>query len=129
MFEAIADAEVAVAVYFDQNFQGLQAIILAIFAGLNSIRIVAYVPQIVKAGRDSNGASAISFTTWSLFLASHITTILYAIVCLGDLIMAAIFFGNALACLAILLVALRNRRRFYLHKLQRSQQTADFGEL
>ena len=114
MFEIILEAEVALKAYFDQRQQALQAVILAVFAGMNSIRILAYLPQIVKAARDSNGASAISYTTWSLFLVSHITTILYAIVCLGDLLMAAIFLGNAFACLTIILIALRNRRQYYL---------------
>jgi len=112
MFEVLNDAEIALKAYFDQDHQPLQAAVLAIFAGMNSIRIVAYVPQIVKAGRDTNGASAISYTTWSLFLASHLTTILYAIVCLGDLVMAAVFLGNALACITIILVALWNSRQY-----------------
>jgi hypothetical protein len=112
MLEVLNDAELALKTYFDQHHQTLQGYILGIFAGINSIRIMAYVPQIVKAARDGNGASAISYTTWSLFLISHITTILYAVVCLADLVMAAIFLGNALACLAIILIASRNRRHF-----------------
>ena len=113
MFEMVAEAEVALKAYFDQRQQALQVMVFGMFAGMNSIRILAYLPQIVKAARDSNGASAISYTTWSLFFASHLTTILYAIVCLGDIVMAAIFFGNALACLTIIVIALRNRRQYY----------------
>ena len=112
MLEVLNETELALKVYFDQNHQNLQGYILAVFAGINSIRVVAYVPQILKAARDGNGASAISFTTWSLFLISHVTTILYAVVCLADLVMAAIFLGNALACLAIILIASRKRRHF-----------------
>ncbi|MFD0980416.1 hypothetical protein [Tropicimonas aquimaris] len=96
--------------YFDANHQGLQAAVLAFFAFVNSVRIVAYVPQIVKASRDGNGASAISCLTWGLFLASHVATILYAVVCLGDLLMAAIFMGNAFACIVIVAVTLSRRR-------------------
>ena len=114
MIDALMEAEVVLKSYFDERHQALQSVILGMFAAINSIRIVAYVPQIVKAARDGNGASAISYTTWSLFLISHITTILYAVVCLADLVMAAIFLGNALACLAIILIASRNRRRFNL---------------
>lgn len=96
--------------YFDANHQGFQASVLALFAFVNSVRIVAYIPQILKASRDGNGASAISCLTWGLFLASHLTTILYAVVCLGDLLMAAIFMGNAFACIAIVSVTLSRRR-------------------
>jgi len=84
---------------------------LGLFAALNSIRVLAYIPQIIKAARDKNGASAISFTTWGLFLVSHLTTIAYAIICLGDAITALIFLGNALACSAIVMVTLMSRRR------------------
>ena len=83
---------------------------LAIFAFVNSIRIVAYLPQILRAFNDGNGASAISCLTWVLFFASHLTTIMYAVVCLGDLVMAVIFAGNAFACLVIVTVTLFKRR-------------------
>lgn len=96
--------------YFDQDHNWFQTTVLSVFAILNSIRVIAYVPQVVKAARDENGASAISFTTWSLFFFSHLTTILYAIVCQGDLLMALIFLGNAVACMAIVGVTLFKRR-------------------
>jgi hypothetical protein len=31
-------------------------------------RVVAYVPQVLKAANHKNGASSVSFTTWILFL-------------------------------------------------------------
>ena len=36
----------------------LEEITLALFAACNSIRVVAYVPQIFKAANDKNGASS-----------------------------------------------------------------------
>ena len=39
----------------------LEEITLALFAACNSVRVVAYVPQILKAAADQNGASAISY--------------------------------------------------------------------
>jgi hypothetical protein len=38
----------------------LEEITLALFAACNSIRVVAYVPQIFKMANDKNGASSIS---------------------------------------------------------------------
>lgn len=49
----------------------IEDITLAAFTLCNSLRVVAYVPQIVKAARDRSGAEAISFATWGLFLVSH----------------------------------------------------------
>lgn len=81
------------------------------FSLVNSIRVLAYLPQILKASRDENGATAISFVTWGLFLISHVTTVAYALVILADLVMALIFFGNAMACLTILLIVATKRKR------------------
>src|SRR6185295_15142741 len=44
----------------------MEEITLALFAACNSVRVVAYVPQILKAAADKNGASSISCTTWTL---------------------------------------------------------------
>jgi hypothetical protein len=82
------------------------------FAAVNSIRIFAYVPRIMKAARDKNGAAAVSSATWSLFLASHLTTIAYAVLVLGDAVMAVVFLGNAIACVGILVVTSRTCRSF-----------------
>jgi hypothetical protein len=97
--------------YVHAEHRFLERAILSAFTLVNSLRILAYVPQIIKAARDENGASAISCMTWGLFLLSHLTTIAYAAVCLGDLIMAAIFLGNALACSAIVGITLAKRHR------------------
>lgn len=86
--------------------------VLATFTLVNSLRIVAYVPQMLTAAKDTNGASGISYATWALFLASHLTTIIYAIICLGDAVMALLFLGNALACLAVLTITFFKRRQY-----------------
>jgi uncharacterized protein with PQ loop repeat len=85
----------------------LEDITLALFAACNFIRLFAYLPQIYKAATDKNGASAISYTTWGLFLIAHLSTIAYALVNRSDWWLATCFAGNALCCLAILTVAYR----------------------
>jgi hypothetical protein len=76
---------------------------------------VAYVPQIVRAVGDRNGAEAISFGTWGLFLVSHASAMAYALVNKQDWTMASVFLTNAAGCAAILLIAgwkrARHRRR------------------
>ena len=89
----------------------LEEITLALFAACNSIRVVAYVPQILKAATDKNGASSISFMTWSLFLLAHVSTVAYAIVNRSDWGLAACFAINATCCVAILAIAYWKRRK------------------
>lgn len=82
----------------------LEEITFALFAACNSLRVLAYLPQIHKAAVDQNGASAISRTTWSLFLLAHASTIAYALVNRSDLWLALCFAGNALCCAVILAI-------------------------
>src|SRR5262245_57806958 len=89
----------------------LEEFTLALFVACNSIRIVAYVPQIITAAIDKNGASSISFTTWFLFLVAHLSTVAYALVNRSDWGLAACFASNAICCVAILGTAFCKRRR------------------
>jgi hypothetical protein len=85
---------------------------LMVFTLCNSLRIVAYVPQIVKAATDKTGAKAISYTTWGLSLISNISTAAYASVNKGDWAMAAaIFLRNGVGCIAIIAVAAWQRAK------------------
>lgn len=76
-----------------------------LFAARNSLRVLAHIPQIHKAATDPNGASAISYSTWPLFLLANLSTIAYAIVNQGDWWMAACFSVNASCCVAILVAS------------------------
>src|SRR5260370_6463329 len=80
-------------------------ITLAVFTLFNSLRFLAYLPQIAKAIKDQSGAEAISFGTWALFLASHASAMAYAIENQGDWKMASLFLSNALGFCTILLIA------------------------
>jgi uncharacterized protein with PQ loop repeat len=77
----------------------LEEITLVLFAACNSVRVVAYIPQIFKAATDKNGASSISFMTWSLFLLAHLSTVVYTIINRSDWGLAACFAINAVAAL------------------------------
>lgn len=80
-------------------------ITLTAFTLCNSLRLVAYVPQIAKAARNRSGAEAVSFGTWGLFLVSQVSAMAYALVNKADWTMASIFLGNAIGCGAVLLIA------------------------
>ena len=70
-------------------------ITLAIFGLCNTFRVLAYVPQIVKAATDKDRAKAISLATWALFLASHLSAAAYASINASDWTLAGVFLGNA----------------------------------
>jgi len=76
----------------------VEEVTLAIFAVCISIRVAAYVPQILKAGNDKNGASSISFMTWSLFLLTHVSTVAYALVNRSAWDPASFFASDAICC-------------------------------
>jgi hypothetical protein len=88
----------------------LEQLTLLLFAACNGIRLVAYMPQIRKAAIDTHGASAISCTTWLLFLVAHLSTVAYALVNRSDWGMAACFAANAICCVVILVVVYWKRR-------------------
>ena len=69
-------------------------ITLAAFTLCNSLRVLAYLPQIARAARDPGGAQAISFATWGLFLLSNVSAVAYALVNKDDWTMAAVFLAN-----------------------------------
>lgn len=85
---------------------------LAVFTACNSGRLVAYAPQILRIARDDRGADAISYTTWTLFALSHVSTVAYAVLTVDDWKMAAVFGANTLCCIAILAVTAYKRARF-----------------
>jgi hypothetical protein len=87
-------------------------ITLAAFTLCNSFRVLAYLPQITRAARDQNGAQAVSFATWGLFLFSNVSAVAYALVNKDDWTMAAVFTANGLGCTAILLIGAWKRCQF-----------------
>lgn len=80
------------------------------FSLVNSLRILAYMPQIFCIARDRSSVSGVACSTWLMFLASHLTTVAYAVVVARDTAMALVFLGNATACAAIVGLTIWRRR-------------------
>lgn len=79
--------------------------VLAVFRfSRYSLRVLAYVPQMPKAAQDENGASARCPSRRGRCCWLHLTTIAYALVCPGDVVMALIFLANAVARLTIIVI-------------------------
>jgi hypothetical protein len=85
---------------------------LTAFSFFNALRIVSYLPQILRVARDRSGATAISYSTWSMWTCANLSTGAYAIVNLQDAWLAVVSLVNAAGCLAVILLTLWKRRRF-----------------
>jgi hypothetical protein len=83
---------------------------LGLFVACNGARSIAYLPQIVRLARDREGAGAVSCVTWSLFALANASTVAYAAIVTGDLMVALIFALNTLGCLAVFGLAAYKRR-------------------
>jgi hypothetical protein len=95
----------------------LADVTLALFTLFNTLRFLAYVPQIARALKDRSGAQAISVGTWSLFLVSHLSAMAYATVNPHDGTMATLFLLNGLGCALITAIATVKRSQ-YRRRLQ-----------
>ncbi len=83
---------------------------LGLFGAINVLRLLAYGPQIRALMTDRTGASAVSAVTWGVFAASHLSTVLYALLALDDLVVALVFSANTVGCSIIVVLTLRARR-------------------
>ena len=87
-----------------------------LFTIFNVLRIASYLPQIYRVATDPYGASAIAYSTWSLWAAANASTALYATYNVSDLPLAAINLLNALCCLLVILLTIYKRRVFRLNQ-------------
>lgn len=76
----------------------------AIFTVFNALQIVSYIPQIIAVARDRNGATAISYSSWTIWLAGAATTVAYATINIWDVWLALVNAVHAFCCLAVILL-------------------------
>lgn len=79
------------------------------FGAFNLLRLASYFPQIAAVARDQYGATAISLSSWSIWIGANGTTALYAWVNLGDVTLALINAFNAACCTAVFGLAMYKR--------------------
>lgn len=94
-----------------------QAVFL-LFSTMNALQIVSYIPQIVAVARDRNGATAIAYSSWLVWLGGGAATAAYAAVNIWDPWLLAVNLVHAVCCLTVIALtawkrggASRGRRR------------------
>ena len=89
----------------------LSEITLALFSIFNILRLGSYLPQIVRVAADNEGAKAISYSTWSLWIGANASTAAYALVNIADMTLFIVSAMNAIGCtLVVGSTALKRRR-------------------
>jgi hypothetical protein len=87
-------------------------VVVIVFLAVNTLRTLAYGPQIWAAVRHPESSRGISVITWGYFALSHLTGAAYSLLITRDANLVASFLGNFLACtLLIGVVAWQRRRR------------------
>ena len=87
------------------------SISFVLFTIFSSLRIISYVPQIRRVAIDTNGASAISYSTWGLWTGANIATALYAAMNLKEFYLSAVSSVYAICCIVVILLTILKRRR------------------
>jgi hypothetical protein len=90
----------------------LPTVTLALFSFCNFLRVGSYLPQIVRIAMDQEGAKAISYWTWGMWVAANGSTAAYAVVNVTDWVLFAVNLLNTLGCAAVIALTFWKRRQF-----------------
>jgi hypothetical protein len=85
-------------------------ILIGAYLATNGLRVLSYVPQIVRVYKDKAGAQAISLSTWSFWTVSNLTTALYAAAILNDPFLSTVSAGNTACCGLVVAMVVAKRR-------------------
>jgi hypothetical protein len=102
----------------------LSAITLAMFSVFNVLRLGSYLPQIIRVATDTEGAKAISYSTWGVWVGANGSTAVYALVNISDWALFAISTLNTVGCATVLTLTVLKRRQF----AQRERNVRSWGD-
>jgi hypothetical protein len=88
-----------------------ETLVVGAYTTVSSLRVLSYLPQIVRLAKAHDGVAAISLMTWNLWLVSHVMTVIYAAAIVRDPLLIAIFAGNGACCALVVGIVLWKRRR------------------
>lgn len=75
----------------------------------NAARLLTYVPQILAVWRCRDGARSLSLLTWSSWVVSHVTAVLYGAVVTADRFLVVVSLINLVCCATVTAIAVRRR--------------------
>ena len=90
----------------------IEEIIIGAYAITNSLRIFAYLPQIVTVLRASDRAEAVSLVTWAFWTLANIATTAYTAAILEDFLSTVIFAGNSACCAVVVFIVAWKRKHY-----------------
>ena len=90
----------------------IEEIIISTYAMMNSLRIFAYLPQIVTVWRAPDRAEAVSLLTWTFWALANVATTAYSAVILKDFLTMVIFAGNSVCCALVAFIVAWKRKRY-----------------
>jgi hypothetical protein len=103
----------------------IASITFFLFTVSSSLRVISYLPQMLRVALDRNGASAISYSTWVLWTCANLATALYATVNLGDMFLAGVSSVYAACCTIVIVLTLLKRRWHRTRTLSNHQLLPD----
>lgn len=89
----------------------LPEITLALFSLFNVLRLGSYVPQIARVASDTEGAKAISYSTWCVWVGANSSTAAYALINITDWSLFAVSTVNALGCATVVALTMWKRHQ------------------
>lgn len=98
----------------------LSHIAFLLFATFSALRSFSYLPQIHRVAIDDNGASAISYSTWSLWTGANVATAFYAVVNLHDVYLASVSVIYTVCCVVVIVLTVIKRRRYHSRQCPRT---------
>jgi hypothetical protein len=91
----------------------LSHIAFLLFATFSTLRSFSYLPQIHRVAIDNNGASANSYSTWTLWTGANVATAFYAVVNLHDVYLATVSVIYTVCCVVVIVLTIIKRRRHH----------------
>jgi hypothetical protein len=85
---------------------------LALFSLFNTLRLGSYIPQIIRVAADREGAKAISYSTWCIWIGANASTAIYAVVNVMDTALFYVSALNTVGCTAVVGLTAFKRHRF-----------------
>jgi hypothetical protein len=85
---------------------------LIVFYLFSALRIGAYLPRIIRVANDTEGAKAISYTTWSVWIGANGSTAAYAVVIAPSMTLVLVSLVKALGCACVVILTMWKRRQF-----------------